>query len=70
MYLSTDLYKYLIMKTKFRNLGIALILSVVAIGVDATEIKRSLELASEPKMEIENWIKRNKNQKRNFYGNT
>jgi len=44
------------MKTKLRNLGIALILAIAVIGVHATEIRSNLEITSEPKLEIENWM--------------
>lgn len=44
------------MKTKFRNLGIALFLSVATtIGVNATELK-SNAVEMEPAMELENWM--------------
>lgn len=42
------------MKTKFRNFGLALFLSVVTIGVNATELKNSLEM--EPALSLENWM--------------
>lgn len=42
------------MKTKFRNLGLALFLSVATIGVNATELKSSLSL--EPALELESWM--------------
>jgi transforming growth factor-beta-induced protein len=42
------------MKTKFRNLGLALFLSVATIGVNATELKNSEIL--EPALELESWM--------------
>lgn len=42
------------MKTRFRNLGLALFLSVAIIGVNATELKSSLTL--EPALELESWM--------------
>jgi transforming growth factor-beta-induced protein len=47
------LLKIRMMKTKFRNLGVALFLAVVVIGVNASENRN---IALEPKMEIENWM--------------
>ena len=44
------------MKTKFRNLGIALVLAVAVVGVNASELRNSLEMAAEPTIEIENWM--------------
>lgn len=42
------------MKTKFKTLGIALVLSVATIGVNATELKNAIEI--EPAMKIEIWM--------------
>lgn len=44
------------MKTTFKTLGIALVLSVATIGVNATEIRNIADIATEPRMEIENWM--------------
>lgn len=44
------------MKTKFKNLGIALVLSVTVIGVNATELKNAFVPILEPTMEIEHWM--------------
>lgn len=44
------------MKTKFRNLGMALILAVAAIGVSATETGNVAGFASEPRLELEEWM--------------
>ena len=42
------------MKTKFRNLGIAIFLSVATIGVDASELINKMEI--EPALKLENWM--------------
>lgn len=42
------------MKTKLRNMGLALILSVAVVGVNATELKNSVEM--EPALELESWM--------------
>lgn len=42
------------MKTRFRNLGLALFLSIATIGVNATELKSSL--AIEPALQLESWM--------------
>lgn len=42
------------MKTKIRIFGIALLLTVAAIGVNATELKSTVEL--EPAMKLEEWM--------------
>lgn len=44
------------MKTKFRNLGMALILAVAVIGVNASELRNIADIASEPKMDLEYWM--------------
>lgn len=44
------------MKTKFRNLGMALILAVAVLGVNATEVKNAFEPIVEPTMEIQSWM--------------
>ena len=44
------------MKTKFRNLGMAIVFSIAAIGVNATEIKNATRIVFEPLMEIEAWM--------------
>jgi transforming growth factor-beta-induced protein len=44
------------MKTKFRNLGMALILAVAVIGVHASELRNIADIASEPKMDLEYWM--------------
>lgn len=44
------------MKTKFRNLGLALVLAVAVIGVNAAEYKNIADVVAEPKMEVENWM--------------
>lgn len=44
------------MKTKFRNLGTALVLAIAITGVNATEVKSAMDFASDPKMEIETWM--------------
>lgn len=41
------------MKTKFRNLAVALIFAVAVIGVNATENRNTEEVASEPKLNQE-----------------
>lgn len=44
------------MKTKFKNLGMALVLAVAVLGVNATEVKNISDIALEPNMEVENWM--------------
>ena len=44
------------MKTRFRNLGMALVLSVAVFGVNGAEYKNIADVSPEPKMEIENWM--------------
>lgn len=44
------------MKTNFRNFGIAVLLSIVTIGVNATELKSMNEIAVEPALEMESWM--------------
>lgn len=44
------------MKTKLRNIGMAFIVAIAAIAVNAAEIKNIADIATEPKMEIENWM--------------
>jgi transforming growth factor-beta-induced protein len=44
------------MKTKLRNLGMALVLAVAVIGVNASEMKNIADIALEPKLEVENWM--------------
>lgn len=42
------------MKTKFRTIGLALILSVTTIGLNATELENLVEF--EPALELEEWM--------------
>jgi transforming growth factor-beta-induced protein len=44
------------MKTKIRILGIALVLAVIVTGINASEIRNTLTIESEPKMKTENWM--------------
>jgi transforming growth factor-beta-induced protein len=44
------------MKTNFRNLGTAILLSIATIGVNATELRITTEVELEPALEIENWM--------------
>ena len=44
------------MKTRLRNLGMALVLAVAVIGVNAADMKNIADIAPETKMEVENWM--------------
>lgn len=44
------------MKTKFKSLGMALIMAAGIIAVQAKEIKNIADIASEPGLEVEQWM--------------
>lgn len=44
------------MKTKFRNLGVALTLAVAVMGVSASEIRNIADIAPEPEVALEAWM--------------
>ena len=44
------------MKTNFKNLGIAFVLAVAVLGANASELRNIADIALEPKLEVENWM--------------
>jgi len=44
------------MKTKFRNLGLALVIAIAAMGVNASEFRSVKEIYMEPEMGLEAWM--------------
>ena len=44
------------MKTKFRNLGLALVFAIAAMGVSASEFRNVSEIHMEPEMGLEAWM--------------
>lgn len=44
------------MKTTVRNIGMTLIFATTILMVNASELRNQIEIASEPKLEIESWM--------------